>query len=260
MFEIVNLDRKLPKADYKRRLPRLQRRLWELQRTCWHESVPSVIVFEGWDAAGKGSCIRKLTERLEPRGFELHHITDEPRTYELDMPWMWRFWVDIPPRGKIAIFDRSWHRRAVIGRVQRPDAEMEWRRSLRDVGDFERWLADDGYVLIKLFLHISQEEQLRRYAKWKKNPGLSWKALDGSWQKPDNYEELLAASEDLLQHTEAGWSPWEVIAATDHRWARVRVFESIIARMELALSDRGIEVPEPDPAGAEADLDDEDEE
>ncbi len=249
MLEAVDLTSKLAKSEYKRRLPALQHRLWELQRASWQASVPVVIVFEGWDAAGKGDCIRKLTERLEPRGFELHHVTDEPRTHERDLPWMWPFWVDVPGRGKIAIFDRSWNRRAAIGRVVRPGAEMEWRRALRDIGDFERWLADDGYVLIKLFLHIGKKEQLRRYEKWKGDPGASWKALEGTWQKPKRYADHLAATEELLQHTEAAWSPWEIVAATDKRWARVRVFETIIARLGAALAERGIELEEPPPEG-----------
>ena len=247
MFEVVNLDEKLPKAEYKRRMPPLQARLWELQRVGWEHAVPTILVFEGWDAAGKGDCIRKLTERLEPRGFELYRVTDHPRTHELAMPWMWPFWADVPPRGKMAIFDRSWNRRAVLSRIERPEAEMEWRRSLRDVNDFERWLTDDGYLVVKLFLHISHEEQLRRYARWKKDPGRSWKSLEGIWRKPDRYDEVLAANEDLLQNTESGDSPWHVIPSTDRRWARVAVFETLIARLEASFAERGIEIPETPP-------------
>lgn len=253
MFEVVNLEEKLSKAEYKRRTPLLQARLWELQRVGWEHAVPTILVFEGWDAAGKGDCVRKLTERLEPRGFELHRVTDNPRTHELAMPWMWPFWNDIPPRGKIAIFDRSWNRRAVLFRIERPEAEMEWRRSLRDINDFERWLTDDGYLVVKLFLHISHDEQLRRYARWKKDPGRSWKALEGVWRKPDRYDEILAASEDLLQNTESGYSPWHLIPSTDRRWARVEVFETLIARLESGFAERGIDLPEPSPTTADRD-------
>jgi polyphosphate kinase 2 (PPK2 family) len=247
LFEVVDLTRELAKDEYKKRISHLQGRLWELQRAAWRSSVPTVIVFEGWDAAGKGDCIRKLTERLEPRGFDLHHVTDQPRTHETELPWMWRFWTSIPPRGSMAIFDRSWNRRAAIEHLNNPDDEMEWRRKLRDIGDFERWMAHDGYVLIKLFLHISHEEQLRRYDLWKEDPGMSWKALEGSWQKPKDFDKHIIIAEELLQHTETGWSPWEIIAATDIRWARVRVFETIIHRMENALETRGIEVEERKP-------------
>ncbi|MCP4205094.1 MAG: hypothetical protein GY769_24560 [bacterium] len=240
MLEAVDLSRSLDKSAYRERVNPLQDRLWELQRLCWKASIPVVIVFEGWDAAGKGRCVAKLTGKLEPRGFEVHHTTTEPRTHEREMPWMWPFWVAAPRRGKIAIFDRSWNRRALVYRSRNLDDEIGWRRSLRDIGDFERWLADDGYVLVKFFLHISHDEQLRRYEKWEQDPGLSWKALEGAWQKPEHYEEHLAAVEELLQHTEAVWSPWTILSATDSRWARFRVIETLASRLEAALEERGL--------------------
>jgi polyphosphate kinase 2 (PPK2 family) len=243
MFEAVDLSKKIAKAEYKELVPQLQHRLWELQRACWEAAIPSIWVFEGWDASGKGPCIRKLTARLEPRGFELHHVTDEPRTHELDLPWMWRFWLQIPRRGQIGIFDRSWNRRALVARVGNPDDELNWRRMLRDIGDFERMLSDDGYVLVKFFLHISSKEQLKRYEIWKKDPADSWKSLEGGWQKPTHYEDHLVASEDLLQHTELLKSPWTIVPATDHRWAFVQVLETLIDRLQTALVDRGVTPP-----------------
>lgn len=241
MLEVVDLSRKLAKSKYRKRLPPLQDRLWELQRSCWKAAIPVIVVFEGWDAAGKGRCVRKLTERLEPRGFELHHVTGEPRTWQRGLPWMWPFWTEIPGRGKIAIFDRSWNRRALERRVENPDDELGWRRAIRDIGDFERWLADDGYILIKFFLHISQDEQLRRYEKWANDPGLSWKALEGVWQKPKHYDEHLAAAEELLQHTEAPPSPWTIVSATDSKWLRFRVIETIVARLETVISENDLD-------------------
>jgi polyphosphate kinase 2 (PPK2 family) len=230
MFEAVDLSKKIAKNDYKNLLPELQHRLWELQRACWEASIPSVWVFEGWDASGKGPCIR---------------------THELDLPWMWRFWLQIPRRGQIGIFDRSWNRRALLGRVERPDDELSWRRMLRDIGDFERMLTDDGYVLAKFFLHISSKEQLRRYEAWKKDPADSWKSLEGGWQKPTHYDDHLIASEDLLQHTELLKSPWTIVPATDHRWVLVQVLETLIDRLETALVDRGLELPAPASDNAE---------
>ncbi len=248
MFEVVDLTASLPKEEYRRRLPGLQDRLFALQQACWSAAIPVVVVFEGWDAAGKGDCISKLTQRLEPRGFDLHHVTDEPRTRERGLPWMWWFWVRIPGRGQMAIFDRSWNRRALIRRVEGEAGEMDWRRRLRDIGDFERWLAADGYLLVKLFLHISEDEQKRRYKKWRQDPGESWKALEGAWQEPARYAEHLAASEELLQHTEAEHAPWRIVAATDHRWARVRVFELLSAALERGLAAHGVPLPGPGPA------------
>jgi polyphosphate kinase 2 (PPK2 family) len=258
MFEAVDLQRKLAKSDYKRLAPDLQHRLWELQRSCWEAGIPSLWVFEGWDASGKGPCIRKITERLEPRGFELHHVTDEPRTHELDLPWMWRFWLDLPRRGKIAIFDRSWNRRLLVQRVEKGRDELGWRRGLRDIGDFERMLSDDGYVIVKFFLHISKEDQLRRYEKWKKDPADSWKALEGGWQKPTRYEDHLSAAEDLLQNTELLHSPWTIVPATDHRSVLVQVLETLIDRLQTALADSGVPVPDLRRSGADVGLEQKD--
>ncbi len=240
MLEAVDLSCKLDKSEYRERINPLQDRLWELQRVCWKASIPVVVVFEGWDASGKGRCVAKLTGRLEPRGVDVNHVTGEARTHELELPWMWPFWVATPRRGKIAIFDRSWNRRALVRHRENPEDEIGWRRALRDIGDYERWLADDGYVLIKFFLHISHEEQLERYEKWERDPGMSWKALEGAWQRPEHYGEHLAAAEELLQHTEESWSPWTIVAATDSRWARFRVIETVVRSLEATLEARGV--------------------
>jgi polyphosphate kinase 2 (PPK2 family) len=252
VLELIDLDRRLSKADYRRQLSPLQRRLLALQQTCWRVGVPTVIVFDGWNAAGKGHCIRKLTERLEPRGFDLQHVTDQPRTYEKDLPWMWRFWLAMPAYGKLAIFDRSWNHRAWLARVEGEASDLQWRRALRDIGDFERMLSDDGYVFVKLFLHISRSDQRKRYEAWKKDPGSSWKALEGSWQKPTPYDAYLPGIEELLQHTETTWSPWKIVPATDSRWARVVTLQTVIERLESALRDRDLELPLPLPPEVEA--------
>lgn len=244
MFELIDLDSKISKTEYKSALPRLQTRLLELQQICWQADVGSLIVVEGWDASGKGPVIRKLTERLEPRGFDLQHITDEPRTWERDLPWMWRFWQALPAYGKMAIFDRSWIRRLLVERVQHDADELRWRRGIRDIKDFEQALSDDGYVFAKLFLHIDKREQKKRYEAWKKTPGESWKSLEGDWQEPTHYDEYLSATEEVLQHTEAAWAPWTIIPATDRRFAGLRVFETVIETLEEALQRRGVDSTE----------------
>lgn len=243
MLELVDLTKKMSKDDYHRRLPPLRRRLLELQQAAWRARIPSLVIFEGWDASGKGDCIRKLTERLEPRGFDLHYIPDKARTYALDLPWMWRFWQLLPGYGKMAIFDRSWNRRAILRKLDGAD-ELEWRRRLRDISDFERMLSDDGYVFIKFFFHISEKVQQKRYEDWLEEPGLSWKALEKDWKKPTRYDEHLAAAEELLQNTESARAPWNLVPATDPRFVRTTVFETLIARLEEALTERGAALPE----------------
>jgi polyphosphate kinase 2 (PPK2 family) len=169
MLEKVDLTLKLPKEENKRQMPRLQRRLYDLEKACWDANVPSIIVFEGWDAAGKGTSISKLTSRLDPRGFKLYPIR-EARTFEKHLPWLWRFWLKTPNYGEMAIFDRSWYGRVLVERVEGLTPVQEWRKGYRDIVDFERNLADDGYVIVKFWLHISKKEQKRRFKKLEKNP------------------------------------------------------------------------------------------
>ena len=148
MLEKVDLDRKLPKDEYKSALAALQERLFDLQKACWEAHIPSVLLFEGWDAAGKGTTINTLTQKMEPRGFQLHS-TVAPRTYEARMPWLWRFWLKLPNYGEMAIFDRSWYGRVLVERVEGFCTETEWRRSYEEINDFERQLAHAGTVLVR---------------------------------------------------------------------------------------------------------------
>ena len=155
MLEKVDLAKKLSKKEYKARLPYLRRRLYDLQKTCWDELIPSVILFEGWDAAGKGTSINLLTQRLDPRGFKLCAI-QAARTFETHMPWLWRFWLKLPNYGEMAIFDRSWYGRVLVERVEDFAEKHEWQRAYNEINEFEHMLVDDGMKLVKIFLHISQ--------------------------------------------------------------------------------------------------------
>jgi polyphosphate kinase 2 (PPK2 family) len=246
MLEKIDLTRKLPKEEYKQMIPRLQRRLYDLEKACWDAKMPSMIVFEGWDAAGKGTSINLLTSRLDPRGFKLYPI-QAPRTFETHLPWLWRFWLKIPNYGEMAIFDRSWYGRVLVERVEGLTPVRQWRKGYRDIVDFERTLANDGCVIIKFFLHISKKEQKRRFKKLEKNPLKSWHVQAEDWEHHRKYNEYLVAIEEMLERTDTEWGPWTIVEATDRRWARVKIFETIIRRLEEALSERGFELPEEEP-------------
>jgi polyphosphate kinase 2 (PPK2 family) len=243
MLEKIDLTRKLPKEEYKALLPRLQRRLYDLEKACWDAKMPSMILFEGWDAAGKGTSINLLTSRLDPRGFKLHPI-QAPRTFETHLPWLWRFWLKIPNHGEMAIFDRSWYGRVLVERVEGLTPVREWRKGYRDIVDFERTLADDGCVIIKFFLHISKQEQKFRFKKLEKNPLKSWHVQPEDWEHHRKYNDYRVAIEEMLERTDTEWGPWTIVEATDRRWARVKIFETIIRRLEEALTVRGFELPE----------------
>ena len=246
MLEQVDLTKKLPKQEYKARLPYLRNRLYDLEKACWDAKIPTVIVFEGWDAAGKGTSINLLTQRLDPRGFKLYAI-QAARTYESHMPWLWRFWLKLPNYGEIAIFDRSWYGRVLVERVEDLTPEEEWRRDYQDIVDFERTLADDGYVVIKFWLHISKKEQKRRFKELEKDPLESWHVQSEDWEHHRKYDQYLVAVEEMLERTDTEWGRWTIVEATDRRWTRVKIFQTIIHRLEDALEKRGLPLPEPPP-------------
>lgn len=255
MLEKIDLTRKLSKGEYKAVKPGLQRRLYDLQKACWDAQIPSIIVFEGWDAAGKGTAINLLTSRLDPRGFKLYPI-QAPRTYETLLPWLWRFWLKIPSYGEMAIFDRSWYGRVLVERVEELTPVQEWRKGYRDIVDFEHTLADDGAAVMKFLLHISKKEQKRRFRKLEKDPLKSWHVQLEDWEHHRKYGKYLLAYEEMLERTDTEWGPWTIVEATDKRWARVKIFRTIIYRLEHALVERGFELPEARPEPDE----DEDEE
>jgi polyphosphate kinase 2 (PPK2 family) len=262
MLEKIDLGRKLPKEEYKKLLPQVQRRLYDLQKACWDAKIPSIIVFEGWDAAGKGTSINLLTSRLDPRGFKLYPI-QAARTFETHLPWLWRFWLKIPSYGEMAIYDRSWYGRVLVERVEGLTPVQDWRKGYRDIVDFERTLADDGTVIVKFFLHISRKEQKRRFKKLEKDPLKSWHVQPEDWEHHRKYNEYVLAIEEMLERTDTEWGPWTIVEATNRRWARIKIFQTIIRRLEEALVSRGFElpeiqsVPEPDEDEAGSELADE---
>jgi polyphosphate kinase 2 (PPK2 family) len=256
MLEKIDLKRKLPKKEYKTLMPRLRDQLYDLQKTCWDSGIPTVILFEGWDAAGKGTAVKALTRRLEPRGFKLYPI-QAPRTYETHMPWLWRFWLKLPNYGEMAIFDRSWYGRVLVERVEQLTPETAWRKAYRDIANFERTIADDGYVIVKFWLHISKKEQKKRFKKLEADPLESWHVQPEDWEHHRKYDEYLRAVEEMLERTETEWGPWTIVEATDRRWARVKIFTTIIHSLEEALQNRGLPLPESpgQAAGSQEDTD-----
>ena len=234
MLENINLKKKLSREEYKQVLPDLQRRLYELEEACWHQGVPSVVIFEGWDAAGKGTAIATLTQRLDPRGFKLYPIVPA-RTYEQQRPWLWRFWLRVPNRGEMVLFDHSWYGRVLEERVEGTIPEKAWRQAYRDIQEFERMLADDGTVILKLFFHISKKEQKERFEKMEADPLEAWRVTKEDWARHKKYDEYLAASEEMLEMTDSEYAPWAVVEATSKYYARKKLFETIITAMEKHL-------------------------
>lgn len=234
MLNDVDLSLSLSDKAFKH-IRRFQRqRIYELEKIAFDSKSPTVILFEGWDSAGKGATIQELTQRLDPRGFKVYAIT-APRTHETRLPWLWRFWLKTPRYGEMAIFDRSWYRRVTIGRVQELPANMEWQSVFKEINDFERLLADDGVTFIKLWLHISEAEQLRRFIKLRQDPEDFWQVTEAYWERHRRYDEYLSAAREMLTATHTPQAPWFVVPATDPNYRSYMVFRIIINTLEKSL-------------------------
>jgi polyphosphate kinase 2 (PPK2 family) len=243
MLEHIDLTCSLAQKKYENELPELQVRLHELQRACDAARLSTVVVFEGWDAAGKGTAIRKLAERLEPRAMEIF-ATREARTREKQLPWLARFWAMLPSYGSMAIFDRSWYGRVLVERMEGLVPEAQWRQAYGDIASFERALADDRYLLVKFFFHISREEQARRLAALQADPANAWQVEPVDLLRHEHYDAWLTAIEEMLHRTDAEWAPWTIVEGTDSNWARIKVFRTIADRIERELRRRGEPVPD----------------
>ncbi len=253
MLENINLKKKLSREEYKQVMPGLQHRLYDLEKACWDHGVPTILLFEGWDASGKGTAIAAVTQRLDPRGFKLYPIT-APRTHEQQRPWLWRFWLKAPNRGEMVIFDRSWYYRVLDERVEEIVPEKVWRDAYRDIVEFERMLADDGVVILKFFLHISKKEQKQRFRAIADDPLEAWRVTDADWARHKKYDEYLAAAEEMLELTESEYAPWTIVEATSKWHSRRKIFETIVVALEKRLgadAPARIEIPEASARDAE---------
>lgn len=227
MLETLDLTRKLDREAYVREVTRRQIQLRELGYQVYLQKRPVIILLEGWDAAGKGGAIKRITEKLDPRGYIVHPIA-APQGEDKTRHYLYRFWRRLPERGQIAIFDRSWYGRVLVERVEGFASTEAWKRAYKEINSFERQLKDFGTVLAKYWIHISQDEQLRRFEERKAIGYKAWKLTEEDWrnrQKWDDYEE---AVEETLVKTSTRTAPWCVVEGNDKYWARARVLEKLV--------------------------------
>ena len=224
----TDLSRKLSKKEYPSRLLKAQYDLFAVSRELLEQSIPMVLVFEGWDAAGKGGVIKRINENLDPRGFHVHP-TSAPTSVEIQQHYLQRFWHKLPQRGHIAVFDRSWYGRVLVERVEGFAKKHEWKRAYNELNAFEDMLVDDGFIVRKYFLHITKETQLKRFEERKDNPIKRWKLTDEDWRNREKWEDYEAATEDMLQKTHQKHAPWNVVSSVCKRHARVAIIEDLVA-------------------------------
>ena len=230
MLEKVDLLKKLSKEEYKEKMSQLETKIGQLQRECKALKIPIMIVFEGFGAAGKGLQIGKLIQSMDPRGFQVYPIKNETEEERMH-PFLWRFWIKTPEKGRIAIYDGSWYRRVLIDRFEKRTKEKELPEAFHSINSFEEQLTDDGTVIIKLFLDISKKEQKKRFDKLQKNKETAWRVTQGDLERNAKYNEYAAMMEDMLFKTDTDYAPWTIIEATDRRFATVKIYTTVVKAM-----------------------------
>lgn len=236
------------REEYDKRLAKLQKELLHIQQSYWHSKRRAIIVFEGWDAAGKGGCIRRLTEPLDPRGFHVWPIS-APTPDEQGKHYLYRFWTRLPAPGAFAIFDRSWYGRVMVERVEGFATKDQWKRAYGEIRDFEKMLTDDGARIIKLFMHITPDEQLNRFRERLTNPYKRWKLTEEDLRNRARWDDYTKAVEQMFDETSTPNAQWHAVAGNSKWTARVRVLEIITAALR-----EGVDITPPpiDPEMAEA--------
>jgi polyphosphate kinase 2 (PPK2 family) len=236
MLETVDLSKQLDRETYETELVRYQLQLRALAYQLYVHKRTLVVVYEGWDAAGKGGNIKRVTEKLDPRGYEVFSIAapaGEDRTHQ----YLWRFWRRLkPPEEKqILIFDRSWYGRVMVERLEGFCSEAEWRRAYREINEFERQLVDFGMVLVKFWIHIGKDEQLRRFEERQTVAYKAWKLTDEDWRNREKWDQYAEAVNDMLLKTSTISAPWTVVEGNCKWWARVKTLRTLVEALSQAL-------------------------
>ena len=242
MLGTVDLSLKLDQDEYDRQLIQYQVALYNLAYQVYVQQRPVVIVFEGWDAAGKGGAIRRVTEKIDPRGYSVYSIaapTGEDKTHH----YLYRFWRRLPETGQIAIFDRSWYGRVMVERIEGFCTEAEWKRAYREINHFERQLVDFGTILFKFWLHISKEEQLRRFESRANDKLRSWKLTDEDWRNRQKWEQYEDAVNEMLLKTSTITAPWTVVEGDSKLYARVKILKVLVDKLSKELNHNPFKSP-----------------
>lgn len=236
MLETLDLTKQLSREVYDRDLLRYQLRMQELARELYERKRSLVVIYEGWDAAGKGGNIRRFTEKLDPRGYDVLPI-GAPEGEDRNHHYLWRFWrrLEPPDEKQILVFDRSWYGRVLVERVEGFAEERAWKRAYREINEFERQLADAGIILVKFWLQISKQEQLKRFRGREHTSYKSWKLTPDDWRNRKQWDHYTQAVEDMLVKTSTTCAPWTLVEANFKWYARVKCLRTLVESVSDAL-------------------------
>ncbi len=230
----MDLSKSISREDYNNIIKSKQKKLRDLEFALYKKKISTVIVYEGWDAAGKGGNIKRVTRHLEPDGYEVIPIA-APDKEEKSHHYLWRFWKAMPRSGHIAIFDRSWYGRVLVERVEGFATDEQWNRAYAEINDMEQYLVKNGVLLFKFFLHISPDEQLRRFQERQENPKKRWKITEEDWRNREKREIYETAINQMLERTSTALTPWHVVASNSKHYARIHVIDTLIQKMSETL-------------------------
>ena len=224
----------LDEEEYKKELKELQQKLGQLHNRLYRKRVPVIIAYEGWDAAGKGGNIKRLTGALDPRGCEVHPIAS-PEPHEKARHYLWRFWTRLPKDGHIAIFDRTWYGRVMVERLEGFCSENDWQRAYYEMNEFEQELHNWGAVILKFWVQIDKDTQLARFTERQNTPSKQWKITDEDWRNREKWDLYEQAVDEMLQKTSTTYAPWHILESVDKKYARIKALHIVIDALEKAL-------------------------
>jgi AMP-polyphosphate phosphotransferase len=253
----LDLSKSLTRKEEATGLDRAWDRLTQLRLTLGGQiggkglGPPVCVIFEGWDASGKGGAIKRLVAQMDPRHVRVVQFAG-PTPDEARHHFLWRFWPMLPGWGGMAVFDRSWYGRVLVERVEGFAEREQWLRAYDEINSFERTLTDEGMILIKLWMHISDAEQLKRFERRERNPLKSWKLTDEDWRNREKRDAYAEAVEDMVARTDQPYAPWDLIEGDSKRYARVSVLKTVIARIEDGMRRVGMEPPAPIDEGGDS--------
>ncbi len=236
VFSTLDMSSSLDKSGYRTQLAAQQRRIHLLQREAIEQNRSSVLVFEGPDAGGKGGAIRRIIPTLDARNYRVLQY-GAPTDEEASRHYLWRFWRHLQRAGHLTIFDRSWYGRVLVERIEGFASEEEWKRAYAEINDFEDQLIENGTILVKFWMHITPEEQLKRFKARKRTPFKRWKLTGEDWRNRARWYEYETAAHDMVKYTSTHVSPWEIVPANNKNFARIRVLETFGDYLEAALRD-----------------------
>jgi len=234
MLGTVDMSVALDKDTYKKELVLHQVAISQLGYQVYVQQRPVVMVFEGWDAAGKGGAIKRVTEKLDPRGYSVYSIA-APQGEDKTHHYLYRFWRRMPEAGQIAIFDRSWYGRVMVERIEGFARDEDWKRAYREINQFEKQLCDYGTILFKFWINITKEEQLRRFESRASDDRRSWKLTEEDWRNREKWDQYEQAVNEMLLKTSTPVAPWTIVEGNDKYYARVKILKTLTDTLKREL-------------------------